>query len=317
MKEMLNVDDKIVGGILGVVTGDALGLPIQFLSRAEVKQDPVTDMRGGGAFDMPPGTWSDDSSLTLCLLESLVKKGYDPKDIADRFVRWFRDGYMTPFGESFDIGHATRVALRRLMKAVDPLEAGSAGEEDNGNGSLMRILPAAIYFANLSDQELIGKVCAISRITHGHPRSQLGCSLYALLVKALLAGKSPDEAYQSVRVKAEELIWPEELGRELKCYQRLLDGDLAQLSEDEIQSTGYVVHTLEAAVWCLLTTRSFQEALLKAVNLGLDTDTVGAVAGGLAGIYYGLAGIPAEWRSQIIKYEEILELSWEFAAVSV
>ena len=109
----------------------------------------------------------------------------------------------------------------------------------------------------------------------------------------------------------------EELGTELKYYQRLLHGGLAQLSEDEIQSTGYVVHTLEAAVWCLLTTQSFQEALLKAVNLGFDTDTVGAVAGGLAGIYYGLAGIPAKWRSRIIKYEEILELSWEFAAVSV
>ncbi len=307
--------EKIVGGILGVVTGDALGLPVQFLSRDEVKSNSVTGMRGGGAFNTPAGTWSDDSSLTLCLAESLVEKGYDTNDIADRFVRWFRDGYCTPLGYSFDIGQATAIAMNNLIKGVTPLEAGPAGENNNGNGSLMRILPAAIYYAHLSDPELIEKICEVSRITHGHPRSQLGCSLYALYVKELLAGKNPESAYQDLRVKVQTVFGGFELEKELGYYQCLTKGRLPKLSEDEIESTGYVVHTLEAAIWCFMTTGSYKEAIIKAVNLGLDTDTVGAVAGGLAGVYYGLAGIPSEWLSKIIKKDWIMDLSRKFASV--
>lgn len=310
-------EERIVGGVLGVVTGDALGLPVQFLTRTEVRRNPVIEMRGGGAFDTPPGTWSDDGSLTLCLVKSLVENGYDLKDIAERYMRWFRDGYCTPFGQSFDIGHATRVAMMNLIKGVFPLESGPADEDNNGNGSLMRILPAVLYFSNLPDAELIEKVCEVSKITHGHPRSQLGCSLYALFVKELLAGESPDEAYKNLRVKGQKAFIGTELQRELIYYKRLMDGTLSQLNEDDIESSGYVVHTLEAATWCFLTTRSYKEALLKAVNLGLDTDTVGAVTGGLAGVCYGSEGIPEEWMTQIIKCSEILELGREFARVLV
>jgi len=309
------IEEKIVGGILGVVTGDALGLPVQFLSRAEVRQNPVTEMRGGGAFDMQAGSWSDDSSLSLCLMESLTKCGYDLRDIADRCVKWYRDGYMTPFGESFDIGGATSDAMENLIKGVSPLESGPADERDNGNGSLMRILPAAIYFAELPDQELIRKICDISKMTHGHPRSQLGCSLYAFFVKALLAGENPAAAYQTMRIKAPSIFKDTSLEHELQHYKRLTNNSLPELNDKEINSSGYVVDTLEAAIWCFLTTNSFKEALLRAVNLGLDTDTVGAVTGGLAGVYYGLAGIPIEWLSKISKIDEIMELSRKFANV--
>lgn len=308
-------EERVVGGILGVVTGDALGLPVQFLSRAQIKLQPVTIMQSGGAFDTPVGTWSDDSSLTLCLTESLVEAGYDVNDIADRFVRWYRDGYCTPFGRSFDIGHATTVAMKRLIKGVPPLEAGPVDEDSNGNGSLMRILPAVVYFAHLPNNELVKKVCQVSQITHGHPRSQLGCCLYALLVKDLLAGKSPDVAYQNMRVKAQELFTESKLGQELKYYNRLIDGSLPQLFEDEIKSSGYVVYTLEAAIWCFLTTQSFEDAILKAVNLGIDTDTVGAIAGGLAGVYYGFSSIPENWLTQLVQYQKILDLSRKFAGV--
>ena len=308
------VKAQIIGGIIGVVIGDALGLPAQFLSRAEVKQNPIKGMSGGGTFGLPPGSWSDDSSLTLCLVESLTQKGYDPVDIANRFIRWYRDGYMTPYGESFDIGSATSVAMRRLIRGIAPLDAGPAGEENNGNGALMRILPAAVYFAHLTDEELVQKVAAISRITHGHPRSQLGCSLYALLIKTLLQGNTPQKAYTMLLGKAAQLRWPVGMREELKYYERLLSGYMHEVSEEAIQSTGYVVHTLEAAVWALLTTENFDECLLKSVNLGLDTDTVGAVAGGLAGITYGLTAIPPEWLRQIVKYEEILAMSHSFAA---
>lgn len=302
-------EDQFVGGILGVVTGDALGLPVQFLSRSEVKQNPITKMRGGGAFETPPGTWSDDGSLTLCLTESLVDKGYDLKDIADRFVRWYSEGYCTPSGYSFDIGRGTALAMQRLMKGIPPLEAGPSDERNNGNGSLMRILPAALYFSSLSDENLIIKICEISKVTHGHPRSLLGCSLYALLVNYLLHGKKPEEAYHALQNQAPKLFKGTELEKELPYYHRLLQGDITLLNEEEIQSSGYVVHTLEAALWSLLTSQSFKEILLKAVNLGDDADSVGAVAGGLAGVYYGFSALPDEWVKAIIKGQEIIALA--------
>lgn len=307
--------ERIAGGILGVVTGDALGLPVQFLSRTEVRQNLVTEMSSGGAFDTPAGTWSDDSSLTLCLVASLLEKGYDLPDIAEGFVRWLQEGYCTPFDQAFDIGNTTREAIKNLSQGVSPLEAGPAEEDDNGNGSLMRILPAAIFFANRLDLELIEKVCEVSKITHGHPRSQLGCALYALFVKELLAGKDPDAAYETMRVKAQTVFKGSELEKELSSYRRIIDGSLPKLPEEDIRSTGYVVYTLEAAIWCLMTSTSFRDAVLKAVNLGLDTDTVGAVAGGLAGVHYGLGGIPEEWLSQIIKKDWIRDLSCQFASI--
>jgi ADP-ribosyl-[dinitrogen reductase] hydrolase len=310
-------EEKIVGGLLGVVIGDALGLPVQFLTRTEVRENPVTGMRGGGFFDTPAGAWSDDSSLTLCLTISLTQVGYNLRDMADRFVRWFRDGYCTPFSQSFDIGHATEDAMVRLINGTSPLEAGPSDEHSNGNGSLMRILPAVLYFSHQSDEEMIEKVCRISKITHGHPRSQLGCSLYALFVKDLLLGNSLHEAYKNLQIKGKEILRGTELERELVSYKRLINGTLHQCQEEEIESSGYVVHTLEAAVWCCLTTQSYREALFKAVNLGLDTDTVGAVTGGIAGVYYGLAEIPQEWRAQLIKGAEIMDLCREFAKVVV
>lgn len=302
-------EDKFVGGILGVVIGDALGLPVQFLSRSEVKQNPITTMRGGGAFETPPGTWSDDGSLTLCLSESLVDKGYDLKDIADRFVRWYSEGYCTPLGYSFDIGRGTALAMERLMKGVSPLEAGPSDGRNNGNGSLMRILPAALYFSSLTDEKLTIKICEISKVTHGHPRSLLGCSLYALFVKHLLLGKIPMEAYHALQNQAPKLFQGTELEKELPYYHRLLEGDITQLNEDQIESSGYIVHTLEAALWSLLTTHGFKETLLKAVNLGDDADSVGAVAGGLAGVYFGFSTIPEEWVKQIINGQEIIALA--------
>ncbi len=308
-------EERVIGGILGLVVGDALGLPVQFLTRAEVRQSPVIGMRGGGAFDTPPGTWSDDSSLTLCLVKSLIEKGYDVSDIAERFVRWFQEGYCTPFDQAFDIGYATRDAMRRLIKGVAPLEAGPAEEDDNGNGSLMRILPAVMFFAHLPDSQFIERVCEVSKITHGHPRSQLGCSLYGLYIKSLLAGEDMEAAYRSLQVKAHRVFESTELEKELSFYQRITNGSLPMLFEDEIQSTGYVVYTLEAAIWCFMMTESYKEAVLKAVNLGLDTDTVGAVAGGLAGVYYGLGGIPEEWLSKILKKDWILDLCRRLAGV--
>lgn len=306
-------EQRIVGGILGVVVGDALGLPVQFLPREEVRENPITEMTGYGTFDTPPGTWSDDSSLTLCLLESLSEKGYDPRDIGDRFIRWYQEGYWTPFGEAFDIGRATREAMENLLDGVEPLKAGRTDEGSNGNGSLMRILPAALYFAKFEETEMIKRICEISCITHGHPRSQLACCLYALLVKELLGGKEPASAYNIMRKKATLLFAGTDLAGELPYFERVIDGTLPGLREVEINSSGYVVDTLEAAIWCLLNNQNFADTLLAAVNLGEDTDTVGAVTGGLAGVYYGYNSIPNEWLKSISHLKQILDLSKRFA----
>lgn len=311
----MNREEKILGGILGVVVGDALGLPVQFLYREEVRQNPVKEMTGYGTFNTPPGTWSDDSSLTLCLVESLCEAGYDLLDIGNKFLHWYNEGYWTPFGEAFDIGGATHQAMLRLMAGVDPLNAGPAGERNNGNGSLMRILPAVLYFSELEDQEMMHKVCQVSRITHGHPRSQLACCLYALVVKGLLIGNEPVIAYKQMLEKVNRNLIDSDLVDELPHYKRILNGALPGLPERAIKSSGYVVDTLEAALWCFLNNNNFTDTLLTAVNLGKDTDTVGAVTGGLAGVYYGYGAIPEEWIRILIRSEEIMALTERFAAV--
>ena len=306
--------DAIIGGVMGVVIGDALGLPVQFMTKPEIRKNPITDMTGGGAFGLEPGAWSDDSSLTLCLAESLYEVGYNPADIARRFVKWYRDGYMTPFGESFDIGATTSVAMKRLIHGVAPFKAGPTDAESNGNGSLMRILPAALFFAHESDYTMIQRICEVSKITHGHPRSQLACSLYSLFVKDLIKGSSPQKAYDNLRLKSQAVFFVDrKIGKQLSHFKRIISGELPSLAESEIKSGGYVVESLEAALWSFLNTSSFEEAVLTAVNLGWDTDTVGAITGSMAGVYYGFSNIPAHWLRKLIDYEKILSLTNQFA----
>ena len=298
---------------MGVVIGDALGLPVQFMTKTEIRKSPITNMTGGGVFGLEPGAWSDDSSLTLCLAESLYEVGYNPADIARRFVKWYRDGYMTPLGVSFDIGNTTIDAMERLIEGIAPLEAGPANVESNGNGSLMRILPATLFFAHESDDTMIQRICEVSKITHGHPRSQLACSLYSLFVKELLTGNSPQKAYETMTIKSQTMFVDSKLAKELSHYERIMSGELPNLPESEIRSGGYVVESLEAALWSFLTTSSFEDAVLTAVNLGWDTDTVGAITGSMAGVYYGFSNIPTPWLKKLLDYKKILHLTNHFA----
>jgi ADP-ribosyl-[dinitrogen reductase] hydrolase len=315
-KEVHSMDrNRILGGILGVVTGDALGLPVQFESREKRRQRPVRGMEGWGVFNMPPGSISDDGSLTLCLAESICEAGLSPQDAAKRFLRWYQEGHWTPLGYAYDIGGATARAMESLKRGVPAVEAGPAGENDNGNGSLMRILPAALYLANADVMDLAEGIWDMSRVTHGHPRACSACYIYALLVRELLTGASPGEAYRRLCSQTEDILGSGIDAKERPHFQRILDGNLDRLPESEIRSSGYVVDTLEAAIWCLLKHHNFSSTLLAAVNLGDDTDTVGAVAGGLAGIVYGLEGIPDEWLEVLVKGDEIMDLANRFADV--
>jgi ADP-ribosyl-[dinitrogen reductase] hydrolase len=301
--------ERMLGGLWGSLVGDALGVPVEFKSREEVRRQPVTGMRGYGTHQQPAGTWSDDSSLLLCSAESLVERGgFDAADMGARFVRWEGECHWTPHGRVFDIGGTTSQALSRLRMGTPPEQAGGGDEHSNGNGSLMRILPVALWFNASPVDEMLDAVHRASALTHRHPRSQMACGVFALVVRELLGGATPAEAYENA---VRELPATYQAGPFLAERQHFCDfeaGGLATVPEKEIRSGGYVVHTLTASVWCLLTSASFEETVLKAVNLGSDTDTTGCVAGAIAGIYHGQGAIPADWISTLARKGDVATL---------
>ena len=304
-----------LNGIMGVVVGDALGCPVQFESREEVARHPVTGMRGYGTFNLPEGSWTDDSSLTIALLESIRRTGkIDLDDIMGNFMKWLYDGEFTPYGESYDIGRGTMQAINRYRKNRKAKKCGGDEEWNNGNGSLMRIMPACIYCTVMetsgmfSDRDAIDTIHSVGGLTHAHIRSNIACGLYFFMVKAILIGDSSLRERMRDGLTEGFAFYESYLAdkENLHYYDRMRDlDDFKSLPADKIRSTGYVVDALEAAVWSLITTDSFDQALLKAVNLGDDTDTVGAIAGGLAGLYYGYDSIPEEWLSAIKRREWI------------
>ena len=305
-------------GIMGVVVGDALGCPVQFESREEVARHPVTGMRGYGTFNLPEGSWTDDSSLTIALLESIRRVGeIDLDDIMGNFMKWLYDGEFTPYGESYDIGRGTMQAINRYKKNRKAKKCGGDEEWNNGNGSLMRIMPACLYCSVMessgmySDRDAIDVIHSVGGLTHAHIRSNIACGLYFFMAKYILFREgSLQERIQEGLTQGFAFYESYLADKEnLHYYDRLKDLEaFKSLPADKIKSTGYVVDALEAAVWSLITTDSFDQALLKAVNLGDDTDTVGAIAGGLAGLYYGYDSIPEDWLSAIKRREWIEEM---------
>ena len=301
---------KVVqSALFGLAIGDALGVPVEFQSRAYLKQNPVEDMKGYGAHNQPVGTWSDDSSLTFCLVESLCL-GYNLKDISHKFLRWYRAEIWTPHGEVFDIGIATSKAINKIANGTDPVLCGGNNEADNGNGSLMRILPLLFYLRNEDNLQVIfNKVQEVSAITHAHFRSVFACFIYIIYGLELLKGYDKKAAYQNTQVTVKKFIAQNDFDtNEIDLFERIFNSDIATVHEHEIYSSGYVLHSLEASLWCVLTTESYQDAVLKAVNLGEDTDTTAAIAGGLAGLIYGFESIPQEWMKVLVKRTEIEKL---------
>lgn len=297
----------VFAGLMGLCVGDALGVPVEFTSRAERLDDPVSEMRGYGTYNQPPGTWSDDSSLTFCLADALCD-GFDLQAIADTFCQWFTHALWTPHGEVFDVGGATSRAIGNLMRGTPPLEAGGADERSNGNGSLMRTLPLAFYGDRRDFGELLDRVHQVSAITHAHPRSQMACGIYTSIVLEVLRGAELPVALAKGLARVAPFYDVSPFNEERSHFQRL-GTELATLPPSEISSSGYVIHSLEAALWCALTSNSYAETVLKAVNLGSDTDTVAAIAGGLAGVYYGEDAIPEDWRAAIARKDDILDLA--------
>lgn len=296
--------DRLLGGLWGAIVGDAIGVPVEFTSREERRRDPVTDMRGFGTHHQPPGTWSDDSSLLLCTVEALCEEEYRPERLADLFLAW-QGGKWTPHGKIFDIGNATSAALYRIRQGVPPEEAGGASERDNGNGSLMRILPVALRYAAAPIEDMLFMAHRISALTHRHPRSQMACGLYCCIAKGLLDGLTPLDAYRFMTEQGHRYYNVAPFNREMPHFARLLSGAIGNEVEQQIASSGYVLHTLEASLWCLLRTTSYTDAVLTAVNLGDDTDTTGCVAGGLAGLRFGLSAIPQPWIERTARKHDL------------
>lgn len=276
---------KIYDGIMGLVVGDALGVPVEFKQRDTFE---IINMTGYGTHNQPPGTWSDDSSMTLATIESIGRLGkIVPEDIMLNFLNWYQKAEFTPWGEVFDIGCGTLTAINKYATGVEPEKCGGGTYMDNGNGALMRILPLAFIPCSFNE------INVVSGLTHNHDISKRACRLYLIMAEQILKGRTFRAYY------TDKSIWAGEFSRVR---------DIWKLNRNEIKSSGYVVDTLEAALWCLYHTNTYRDCVLKAVNLGEDTDTVAAVAGGLAGILYGCggdSGIPDEWISQIVRKEYI------------
>lgn len=306
---------QVQSAILGHAVGDALGVPVEFHSREERDGDPVEGMRAYGTYRQSAGTWSDDTSMNLASLDSLCD-GLDYGDMMERFCDWSSGKAYNPHGELFDIGIATSRAIDRYNGGrTAPLACGGTGLRDNGNGSLMRILPIVLYVWRRGHRgaDALTLVHNVSRLTHAHPRSLMACGIYALLCRALLEGGGKESVLPTLAEAKKVYAGMDGFELEVRTYERLFDPDFPALPRESIRSSGYVVDTLEAAVWCLMNTKTYRDCVLAAVNLGEDTDTVAAIAGGLAGLLYGVEAIPADWLHTLARQEYIEELCRKFA----
>lgn len=280
--------EYLKSAMLGLIVADALGVPFEFKNRGTFS---VAGMTGYGTHNQPVGTWSDDSSMTLATLDSMIRtEKLDCDDIMERFTGWFDDGTYCPYGECFDIGHTTLTAIGKYKSGYSATRCGGKGFKDNGNGSLMRILPIAFVEHTVDD------ILDLSSLTHAHEISLMSCRLYAQIAENLMSGMSKEDAITHLRCCVDEC----ENIPKMKDYP-----------QEQIKSSGYVIDSFEAAVWSFVNSESYRECVIKAVELGDDTDTVAAIAGGLAGIYYGIGGekgIPEEWIDTLARKDWIKEM---------
>lgn len=273
------------GALLGLAVGDALGTSVEFMPRGTFA--PVTDMRGGGPFDLQPGQWTDDTSMALCLGASLIAQGFDMQDQLTRYLDWHDKGYMSSTGECFDIGGTTYDALER-HRQTGAIRAGSADPDDAGNGSIMRLAPVVLYFLD-NPTDAIHYAAEQSKTTHRAPECLMACQLMAETLLRALQGKPKDEVLAPSQL---HLAWTPGM-------LAVAQGEYQSKTTAQIFGTGYVLQSLEAALWCFATTNSYEDCVLTAANLGDDADTTAAVAGQIAGAFYGIDAIPHTWRARV------------------
>lgn len=295
--------DRYRGALLGLACGDALGAPLEFSKPGTFA--PVREMAGGGPFQLPPGYWTDDTSMALCLAESLIEcQAFDARDQLARYVDWWKAGRWSSTGQCFDIGSTTRGALERFAQTGEEF-CGLQDPQTAGNGALMRLAPVPLYFAG-EPAEAIDLAGESSRTTHAARASVDACRYFAALLLGALEGVDKDELL-GLRYTPVPRLWR----RKPLCQEidEIALGAYRRRSPPSIRGGGYVVHSLEAALWAFCYSGSFEEAVMKAVNLGEDADTTGAVCGQLAGAYYGASAIPARWLDKLHRREEIAAMA--------
>lgn len=302
--------DRYRGCLLGLAAGDALGTTLEF--RMPGGFTPLTDIVGGGPFNLKPGEWTDDTSMAMCLAESLVtKRDFDPIHQLETYVRWWRDGHLSVKGRCFDIGNATRGALARFERTREPY-CGDPSPHTAGNGSLMRLAPAPLAFAGTPNLaiDIAGQS---SRTTHAAPECIDACRHFAGLLLAAIDGLPKDAMLNNDYEPAVNCFLDNPLAQKVA---EIAAGSFKVRQPPQIRGSGYVIHTLEAALWAFHTTDNFRDGAIAVVNLGEDADTTGAVYGQIAGAHYGADGIPAEWRAKLAMCELIEQRAAELHALA-
>ena len=305
---------KIIDSIIGHGIGDAMGVPTEFCIREKLQKHPVTEMIGYGQHDVPAGTWSDDTSMELATIDSIISKGqFDYEDIMTNFYYWLHDAKYTATDEVFDAGRTCIQSIINYSKGYKPLECGQENITSNGNGSLMRILPVALYsyYKELNENEIIKLTNEVSSLTHAHEISKLGCYIYVRFIMYLLDGMSKEEAYKLIK----SIDYGPYSIESLEKYGRILKSNIDEYEMKDISSSGYVVDTLESALWILLRHDNYYDTIIEAINLGNDTDTIGSIVGSMAGIIYGMDNIPKEWIDKLAKKDYLYNLAKKFEKV--
>lgn len=283
------------GSLLGLACGDAIGTTVEFMPRGSFPA--LTDMIGGGPFNLEAGQWTDDTSTALCLASSLVENGFDLNDQMRRYVLWREEGYMSSTGDCFDIGNTVQDALDAYKRTGNAI-AGSSDPDTAGNGSIMRVAPIPIHYLNTPDLALQLSE-EQSKTTHEAPECLMACRLLGEVLIRALQGKSKDD----VLAPSQQVL---NLSPGLRS---IADCDYKTKTMSDIRGTGYVVESLEAALWCFYKTDSFKDCVLLAANLGDDADTTAAISGQISGSFYGETGIPAQWLEKLTMVDEIGELA--------
>jgi len=291
----ISIQQRYRGCLLGLAVGDAVGTTLEFTQPGSF--EPITDMVGGGPFRLEAGQWTDDTSMALCLATSLVEKGFDLKDQMNRYVAWYQNGYLSSNGRCFDIGNATRKALQSYMSTGDPY-SGSTDPHTAGNGSIMRLAPVPMLYRQSMNTAMTRSAMS-SKTTHGAPAAVDGCRALAVYLVHALSGES--------KYKIVSTNW--QYGDLVPEIEEVVRGSYKRKQPPEIQGSGYVVRSLEAALWAFLHSKSFAEGCLMAANLGDDADTTAAIYGQIAGAFYGEDGLPQRWRDQLTMHDEIRDLA--------
>ena len=304
-------NNQYLGAIIGHAVGDAMGFPTEFSKREELLKNPVIEMIDSPDVGQPAGSWSDDTAMEIATIDSFIqKKCFDYKDIMDKCVKWISKSEYTPTGVTFDIGRTCLKAIKKYCNGTAPLQCGSTSINENGNGSLMRILPVALYayLKNLDDISIRKLTNEVSSLTHAHEVSRLGCYIYVQFIICLLKGYTKEDAYKHIQY----LDYSAYDMHSLKLYTRILDEQIEVQRLDQIKSTGYIVDTLESAMWIFMNAQHYKEAITASTNIGGDTDTIGAIVGSMAGIYYGFESIPSNWLDKLQRKEYLMELADKF-----